>query len=176
MNPLRRQFLDNLINVNESVGIEIGALDSPIVPDTSQKERIYYLDHLSTADLRKKYQNDDTVNKESIVSVNYVVPDNDIKKVVTKNKFDYVVASHVIEHIPNPIQWFEDVLQILKPGGFIYLVIPDKRFTFDLQRPITTFGQLYERYLQHIKIPPASAVYDHLRVRLISMQQKYGAE
>ena len=87
MNPLRRQFLDDLINVNDSIGIEIGALDSPIVPNTSQKERIYYLDHLSTADLKKKYQNDDTVDKDSIVSVNYVVPDNDIKKVVTTKNF-----------------------------------------------------------------------------------------
>jgi len=33
-------------------------------------------------------------------------------------------------------------VRVLKPGGFILLVLPDKRFTFDRKRPDTTFSHI----------------------------------
>jgi len=41
--------------------------------------------------------------------------------------FDLIVASHVIEHLQNPIDFFGDCLRILKPGGKLYLSAPSEK-------------------------------------------------
>ena len=60
----RRQFLNNLINNNELVGLEIGGLDRPLVVrrELPEGSEILYADHLSTEDLKRKYKADQTVN------------------------------------------------------------------------------------------------------------------
>ena len=150
------------MDINGRTGLEIGALDRPLVeqPVEGAAGKIFYLDHLSAADLRRKYAADPAVDADRIVEVDFICPDGNILKSVGDQTFDYIVASHVVEHVPNPIQWLKDLFQILNPGGMLFLVIPDKRFTFDIQRPLTTFGQMVESYLNKRTIPPVSAVYD----------------
>ena len=43
------------------------------------------------------------------------------------NMFDLVVASHVIEHISDPIKFFSDAIRVLKPGGVLFLEAPSER-------------------------------------------------
>ena len=165
----RRAFLQELVDTNGSAGLEIGALDRPVVePSAGMKTgTISYLDHLSAAGLREKYAADPAVDTDRIVEVDVICPDGDILKAVGDRMFDYIVASHVVEHVPNPIQWLKDLFQILNPGGTLFLVVPDKRFTFDIQRPLTTFGQMIEAYLEKPSIPPISAVYDQFSSAMI---------
>ena len=164
MENARRNFLDKLISIKKSKGLEIGALTSPIVTskDLCAEGEIFYLDHLSTEDLKLKYADDGTVDCEKIVSVDFICPNGDIKSSVDGNTFDYVIASHVIEHSPNIIRFLEEIFEILRPGGVLFLVVPDKRFTFDVNRPETSFGTLLEAYLSKRSKPGVSAVYDHL--------------
>lgn len=44
--------------------------------------------------------------------------------------FDLVVAEHVIEHIKDPVSFFQDIVRIVKPGGLIYLEAPSERSLF----------------------------------------------
>lgn len=41
--------------------------------------------------------------------------------------FDLVVASHVIEHLPNPIVVFGEMLRVCRPGGLVYVEAPSDR-------------------------------------------------
>ena len=59
---------------------------------------------------------------------------------------DFVVASHFLEHCRNPIGTLETFFRVLKLGGKLYLVVPDKRFTFDVNRPTTTLERILEDY------------------------------
>lgn len=162
MTESRRTYLQELLDINGRTGLEIGPLDRPLVglPVEGAAGKIFYLDHLSTEGLRQKYAADPSVDTDRIVDVNFICPDGNILKSVGDQSFDYIVASHVVEHVPNPIQWLKDLFQILNPGGMLFLVVPDKRFTFDIQRPLTTVGQMVEAYLNKRTIPPVSAVYD----------------
>ena len=59
---------------------------------------------------------------------------------------DYVAASHVLEHCANPIKALTEWCRVLKPGGIAYIVVPDKRHTWDRARPITQIDHMLEDY------------------------------
>lgn len=60
--------------------------------------------------------------------------------------YDFVFASHVLEHIVNPLKGLDEVNKVLRPGGYCILVLPFKDNTFDHRRPITEFKELKEHY------------------------------
>jgi SAM-dependent methyltransferase len=60
--------------------------------------------------------------------------------------FDACIASHVIEHLPDPVGFFESLDRLLAPLGVVSLVIPDKRFCFDFFKPLSTVGGLLEAH------------------------------
>ncbi len=57
---------------------------------------------------------------------------------------DFVVASHFFEHCADSIMAFKNLMRVTKKNGHIFLVIPDKRYTFDVERPITPFEHILE--------------------------------
>lgn len=59
---------------------------------------------------------------------------------------DYVATSHVLEHLANPIAALKEWCRVLRPGGIIYLVVPDKKYTWDRTRATTTVEHLLEDY------------------------------
>ncbi|MFN0243998.1 MAG: methyltransferase domain-containing protein [Planctomycetota bacterium] len=46
---------------------------------------------------------------------------------VAAASFDFVYSSHCLEHLHDPLRALERWCQILRPGGFLYLVVPDWR-------------------------------------------------
>jgi len=72
-----------------------------------------------------------------------------------------VVASHVIEHVPDVIGWLDEVAQLLFDDGRLVLAIPDRRFSFDALRPATTVGQMLLAHRARDVTPSVRAVYDH---------------
>lgn len=61
------------------------------------------------------------------------------------NFCDFVLASHVLEHFFNPIKALKEWYRVIKPEGYICLVIPDKRKTFDKDKARTTLEELIQR-------------------------------
>lgn len=61
---------------------------------------------------------------------------------------DYLCSSHVLEHLPDPIRALYEWHRVLKPNGLLYLVVPDKRFTFDAPRPVTPVDHLIRDFVQ----------------------------
>jgi len=60
--------------------------------------------------------------------------------------YDFVLSSHNLEHIANPIKALHNWKRILKARGFLLLVLPDKHRTFDYRRPVTTLEHLRDDY------------------------------
>jgi FkbM family methyltransferase len=60
--------------------------------------------------------------------------------------YDYILASHSLEHVANTIQTLREWQRVLKPGGQIVLVLPWRHATFDHRRPYTTLRHLQEDY------------------------------
>lgn len=56
--------------------------------------------------------------------------------------YDFALASHVLEHIANPIRALTEWKRLLKERGLLVLIVPHKDRTFDHRRPVTTLEHL----------------------------------
>ena len=160
MDMLKNNKILYQIDLSRSKGLEIGPLDKPLV-DKSLGE-VYYVDRAPTHELRKWYANNRNVNIQNIKEIDYIWGDQTLVECVGRdNKFDYCVASHVIEHVPDLIGWFREVADILKDGGIASFAIPDKRYTLDSLRPQTTPADLIEAFLLKYRKPSVRHIFDH---------------
>jgi ubiquinone/menaquinone biosynthesis C-methylase UbiE len=75
----------------------------------------------------------------------YVTDSKDLKVIPTQ-KYDFVLASHVLEHIANPIQALIEWIRVLKNTGVLILILPHMDGTFDRKRNVTTLTHLIEDY------------------------------
>jgi SAM-dependent methyltransferase len=117
-------------------GLEIGALHNPLkVPPAA---RVRYVDKLGDADLRREFPE---LRDKPLVHVD-IVDDGETLATVPDGSQDFVIANHFVEHCENPIGAIGNMLRVLKAGGFLYLAIPDKRYTFDRERPVTSIDHL----------------------------------
>jgi SAM-dependent methyltransferase len=123
-------------------GIEIGALHSPLkVPSHA---RIRYLDRMPTNLLKQTYPE---LLQHNLVEVD-IVDDGEILSSVPDTSVDFIIANHMIEHCQNPIFSLKNWLRVVKPGGILYIAVPDKRHTFDCERPVTTLEHLLRDYTE----------------------------
>jgi SAM-dependent methyltransferase len=144
----------------EKQGLEIGPLARPIVP--KKGTGVLYADHLPTDKLHDKYRGDERVSNEQIQGVDIVVGPSGIADAVGSRRFNYVLASHVIEHIPNPLEWFNEIYGFMEPGGILSLAIPDKRYCFNRLRGLTTVADWIGAWLQKATRPTPVQILDQL--------------
>jgi hypothetical protein len=55
---------------------------------------------------------------------------------------DFVIASHVLEHVADPIGLLGEVHRVLRPGGTVLILLPDRHRTFDRARRPTSLEHL----------------------------------
>jgi SAM-dependent methyltransferase len=55
----------------------------------------------------------------------YISEASDLKG-IGSDKYDFLLASHCLEHCANSIKTVKEWLRVIKPGGCLLLVLPDK--------------------------------------------------
>jgi SAM-dependent methyltransferase len=141
------------------LGAEIGPAYSPIA---SKRDgfNVHIIDRLNTAELREKYKGHGALSL--IEHVDYVWHGEPLPELVgAEQRYDWIIASHVIEHLPDLVSFFNGCERILRPGGVLSLIIPDKRYAFDYFRPVSTTGELLDAFEQRRTLPSAGSVFDH---------------
>lgn len=131
-------------------GLELGALHRPL--QRHDRMQVDYLDYETSDSLRKRYPH----VADGIVEVS-IVDDAETLASVADAKYDFLIAAHVIEHMRNPLGALREWLRVVKPGGAVYLIVPDKRVTFDKARVRTRIEHLILDYLE----PSAERDFDH---------------
>ena len=113
-------------------GIEIGGLHRPL--QVPHADRVIYVDHLTRDELRKVYSelgDVDLVDVDVIGTAENLSAFNDAS-------LDFVIANHLLEHLEYPVRALREFTRVLRPGGLIFMALPDKRVTFDRKRQLTT--------------------------------------
>jgi len=73
----------------------------------------------------------------------YICEAVDLAQVRPKT-YDFVLSSHSIEHMANPLKAISEWKRVLKDDGILLLVVPDKENTFDHNRSITSLNHLVD--------------------------------
>ncbi len=165
LNP-RQTLLWSLFDFSLGRGLEIGPLHNTAVPQEHADVR--YLDVFDRDQLVANYADDPGVPTDAIPDIDYVLSAGGRVRSIPETigdveRFDWVMASHVIEHVPDVIGWLEDIATIVVDGGALVLAVPDRRYCFDLHRPGTTVGQMLQAHELRETVPSVRAVYDYKR-------------
>jgi SAM-dependent methyltransferase len=123
--------------------------------------RVQYIDRKPEAGLREEYRRHADTPKVPVD----VVDDAEVLSSIADASQDFVIASHVIEHMESPLQALTNWLRVLRAGGILYLAVPNRAHTFDRKRPVTGFAHVlddlrngpqgsreehYREWLQHV--------------------------
>jgi SAM-dependent methyltransferase len=76
------------------------------------------------------------------------------------NSLDYVASSHVLEHVANPVAALLEWHRVLADGGVIYMVVPDKHFTFDHPRAVTDPEHMWSDYENKVNQYDGTHIFD----------------
>ena len=152
---------------HSGIGLEIGAGFNPLLPKTAGY-RVETLDHATADELRDKYRNDPNVDVTRIEDVDFVADGRTIIEVVGKPAhYDYIVASHVIEHTPDMLGFLKDCETLLKQAGILVLAVPDKRRCFDLLQPLTSTGMILQSHAERRVRHPLSTLFDYIAYNVL---------
>jgi hypothetical protein len=160
-----KEKLVGLLPLAEGIGAEIGPLNIPLL--SKQEANVLYVDHLDSEGLRKKYS-----SLTDIVEVDRPMINVSLEETLQSDApLNYIVASQVFEHVPNPIRWLKEIATVLRQGGLAALSLPDRRLTFDFLREETRPADIVSAYLEDAAIPDVRSVYDHhSQASFINMQ------
>lgn len=140
-------------------GLEIGPSHAPLAAKRDGFD-VEVLDYMNAEQLREKY-GAAGVDVSMIEEVDYVGDGRPLVDVIgASERFDWIIASHVVEHVPDLIGFLRDCGTLLKSGGVLVLAVPDKRCCFDVLRPVSTVGQALQAHIDRRKRPPPGVIFD----------------
>jgi SAM-dependent methyltransferase len=123
-------------------GLEIGALHCPLRVPSSVTVR--YVDRMDVASLHRHYPE---LPADKLVPVD-VIDDGERLDSQADASADFIIANHFIEHTEDPLGALASHLRVLRPGGILYLAVPDRRHTFDAARPPTTIEHVVADHVE----------------------------
>jgi SAM-dependent methyltransferase len=123
-------------------GIEVGALHSPLRLPAGVSAKYVDFEQSSELDAHYPELSNVTITRPDIIS------DLETLRGIDDSSQDFVIANHVLEHCEDPIKAIKSVARVLRARGIAYLAIPDRRFTFDEEREVTTLAHLIRDHEQ----------------------------
>jgi len=121
-------------------GLEIGALHRPLALPAGVD--VKYVDLLSREASIRKFPE---LDASEIVTVDYI-DDGFVLSKIPQASQDFLIANHVLEHTPNPVQVLKNWSRIIKPEGILFLTVPIAEECFDKGRSLTTLKHLTDDF------------------------------
>lgn len=110
---------------------------------------------------------------ESKKGYQYICEASDLKKIPSEN-YDFIISSHCLEHCANTLKTVKEWLRVVKKGGILLFVLPDKRYTFDHNRSVTKFSHLLEDYIEEVNENDLTHLSEILKLHDLSMDAAAG--
>jgi SAM-dependent methyltransferase/glycosyltransferase involved in cell wall biosynthesis len=145
-------------------GIEIGPLQNPL--PVSSDAQVTYVDRRSNAELRQNYPELQHCNLANVE----IVDNAETLASFQSGSHDFIIANHLIEHCEDPIRTIKTFVRVLRPGGIIYMAIPDMRHTFDRDRSRTSLAHIIA---DHVSGPEISRE-QHFREWVTLVEPHFG--
>ena len=121
-------------------GLEIGALYHPL--EVSPGVTVSYVDYVSREGNITKFKG---INGSAIVVTDHLDDGFELSGIPPDSQ-DFIIANHLLEHSPNPLQVLINWDRVLKTNGILYLTLPNGHKSFDKGRPITPISHMVEDF------------------------------
>lgn len=142
-------------------GLEIAPYFNPLVDRA--KHDVFYVDCIDNDEIQRKAADNPGAKGRYVPRIDAVwVPGRRLADCVGGRKFAYAVASHVMEHVPNPLGWLGEILECVEPGGRVAILLPTRTQSMDYYRQTTTFGQIVGWSVEKPARPTPTQVMDFL--------------
>jgi predicted SAM-dependent methyltransferase len=139
---IRRDFVFRTADP-AGIALEIGPAHNAILPKRDGF-RTRTVDYIDRDGLVEKYRELTQYSPDDIEDVDYVIPAGASMSEVIGERFDLVLASHVLEHSLSLIDFINDCTRLLAPTGVLALVVPDMRYCFDRFRERSSLGRVID--------------------------------
>ncbi|GHU06688.1 hypothetical protein FACS1894158_13930 [Betaproteobacteria bacterium] len=134
-----------LPDIDKMQVLELGAQARPTF--YKNELNIKFLDYQSKGETcNKDFPGNPNNIWDKIVDVDYIVTSDEYHLFVN-DKFDVVIANHVIEHVDDVVLFIKNTSNLLADNGVLFLSIPDKKMSFDKFRQNTPFSHIVTDYL-----------------------------
>lgn len=137
------QDRQELIRLCQGVGVEIGPGTNPQVLSAPGVE-VTYCDEMDREEWERAY----AYKKKTWEGRTNSTPWHLYRRAsadelpVSDNSLDFIFASHVFEHLVNPLGHIEHWLAKLRPGGVIVAIVPNAESSVDYSRPLSTLPEI----------------------------------
>jgi len=75
----------------------------------------------------------------------YIAEATDLSSIQSAS-YDFVISSNCLEHVANPLKALCEWKRVVRSGGTLLLVLPNKKKTFDHRRDVTSWDHVLEDY------------------------------
>jgi SAM-dependent methyltransferase len=141
-------------------GIEIGPGHSPF-PIPFPGVRIRYVDRWEPDQNRALFPE---LGRAEFPEPDIVANlDTDRLSALQNSSQDFVIASHVLEHMANPLALLGEISRVLRPGGIALVLMPDRTRTYDRNRAATPLAHLVGEYESDVTSVSDDHIEDFLR-------------
>jgi len=140
----RRQVEPRALLVRHLIGsgVELGPGHHPFVLPLPGV-RVSYVDRLTPAESEELFPNLGAYALTPDVEADF---DTDRLTAIADASQDFVVASHVLEHLAESLGFLAEIHRVLRPGGIALLLLPDRHRTRDRNRKPTPLEHLVLEY------------------------------
>jgi len=111
----------------------VGELDNVNFAQTTVWERSMHAGNTFRFDPRKR------------PGMQYITDATDLSPIAS-DVYDFLLSSHTLEHVANPIKALSEWIRVVKTDGLFLIVLPEKHFTFDRYRPTTPLEHMIEDF------------------------------
>jgi len=158
----------------EALGLEIGPLHRPICPkregfnclsaDILPREQLLqaYADNPEVMPLKKDVEEVDVLLTDGLLAGMQGYCESPLAQAPqAAGSLAYLISSHNLEHLPDPIAFLDDAAVLLAPEGHLSMAIPVGSRCFDCFRPLSSTGQLIDAHQERRTKPTLGALFDH---------------
>ena len=121
-------------------GLEIGALQLPL--EVPPGVTVRYVDYVTREENIRRYPH---LDASRIVVTDHIDDGFELTTIPPESQ-DFVIANHLLEHSPNPLQALLNWNRVLKKKGILFITLPNGARNFDQGRGITPLEHIVEDY------------------------------
>jgi ubiquinone/menaquinone biosynthesis C-methylase UbiE len=103
-----------------------------------------------------------------------IICDGSDMSIVADDAYDFVLSSHNLEHFANPVKALKEWQRVVRPGGGLVLVLPNRAHTFDHQRNPTAVSHMLEDYERDTQEDDLTHLSEILQLHDLSMDPPAG--